>query len=220
MVSEPTFGQVTLGAYKYGNLMQVSRELIDDNGVDLLGYLARRPERGRQRPRRRPDQRHRHHHAPRSRGRRGHRRTGPLGVTGGFGTQSVVGQGFDLVIDTYHAVISPYRALSCAWLMADLSAATVRKTKDADGEYIWQPSVTIGAPGHDPRQAGFIDPYVPGEGHGGEVDPVRRHEPAYFVRFAGGIRFERSDEYAFNTDLVRSVACSAGTGRWWTPRAP
>jgi HK97 family phage major capsid protein len=24
----------------------------------------------------------------------------------------------------------------------------------------------------------------------------------FFVRFAGGVRFERSDDYAFNTDLV------------------
>src|SRR5215207_208408 len=39
-VSDPAFGQITLGAYKYGLLIQVSRELIADTGVDLDGYLS------------------------------------------------------------------------------------------------------------------------------------------------------------------------------------
>ena len=38
--SDPAFGQVTLSAYKYGIMIQVARELIDDSGVDMLGYLA------------------------------------------------------------------------------------------------------------------------------------------------------------------------------------
>ena len=38
--SDPTFGQVTLGAFKYAVLVQVSNELITDTAVDLLGYLA------------------------------------------------------------------------------------------------------------------------------------------------------------------------------------
>ncbi|RMH69949.1 MAG: phage major capsid protein, partial [Actinomyces sp.] len=40
--SDPAFGQVTLGAYKYGFSVQVSTELEQDSGVDLAGYLARR----------------------------------------------------------------------------------------------------------------------------------------------------------------------------------
>jgi len=31
---------ISLSAYKYGVLLQVARELIDDTAVDLLGYLA------------------------------------------------------------------------------------------------------------------------------------------------------------------------------------
>lgn len=38
--SEPAFGQTSLGAFKYGELLQVARELIDDTSVDLEGYLA------------------------------------------------------------------------------------------------------------------------------------------------------------------------------------
>jgi HK97 family phage major capsid protein len=39
--SDPTFNSfVNLGAFKYGFLIQVSREMIEDSGVDLLGFLA------------------------------------------------------------------------------------------------------------------------------------------------------------------------------------
>ena len=40
-VSEPTFNAfVTLGAYKFSALAQLSRELILDSGVDIIGFLA------------------------------------------------------------------------------------------------------------------------------------------------------------------------------------
>src|SRR5689334_8520926 len=38
--SDPAFSMVTLSAYKFGIMLQVARELIDDTAVDLLGYLA------------------------------------------------------------------------------------------------------------------------------------------------------------------------------------
>lgn len=211
--SAPTFGQLPLGAYKYGNLIQVSRELIDDNGVDLLGYLARQAGRavgndigedlitgtGTTMPRGIAVD-------------AGTAATGPLGVTGGFGTQSVVGQGFDLVIDTYHGVIAPYRASSsCAWLMADASAAHVRKVKNADGDYIWQPAVTPGMPDTILGKPVYIDPWVPAKGTAAKWI-LFGDMSAYFVRFAGPIRFERSDEFAFQHDLVTFRCLMRGDG--------
>jgi HK97 family phage major capsid protein len=38
--NDPTFGQVTLDAFKYAFLLQVSHELLNDTSVDLMGYLA------------------------------------------------------------------------------------------------------------------------------------------------------------------------------------
>ena len=43
--SDPVFGQRALNAFKYGDLIRVPRELIDDTDVDLLGYLARQAGR-------------------------------------------------------------------------------------------------------------------------------------------------------------------------------
>src|SRR5262245_44109554 len=39
--ADPAFGQVTMGAYKYAKLVQVSSELAVDTAIDLLGYVAR-----------------------------------------------------------------------------------------------------------------------------------------------------------------------------------
>lgn len=211
--SEPTFGQITLGAFKYGELIQVSRELIDDDGVDLQGYLAQMAGRALGNAL--------GNHLVNGTGSTmprgilldaGTAITGPNGVSGGFGTQSAIGSGFDLLIDTYHSVISPYRtSSSCAWLMADNTAASVRKIKNADGVYAWQPSVTVGRPDTILGKPVYIDPFMPAMGTSNK--PITFGDfSQYFVRLAGGIRFERSDEFAFNTDLVTFRALLRGDG--------
>ncbi|HET7325974.1 MAG TPA: phage major capsid protein, partial [Nocardioidaceae bacterium] len=43
--SEPSFGQVTLNAYKYGVLMQITSELLQDSAFDLVGFLAQQAGR-------------------------------------------------------------------------------------------------------------------------------------------------------------------------------
>jgi HK97 family phage major capsid protein len=201
--SDPAFGQVTLGAYKYGTVIQVSRELLTDAGVDLEGYLAMQAGRalgnafGA--------------HAISGTGTGQPRGvlldasagvTGPTGVTGGFGTQSTAGQGADLLISLFHSVIAPYRASrSCRWLMNDTTAGVIRRIKTSDGQYIWQPSMVAGDPDTLLSKPVLTDPNVPGIGLGAE-SVVFGDFSQFFVRMAGGIRFERSDEYAFNADLV------------------
>jgi HK97 family phage major capsid protein len=201
--SDGTFGQTSLGAFKYGRMLQISRELLTDTGVDLEGYLARSIGRalgnafgadmitgvGTTAPRGIALD-------------AGAGSTGPTGTTTTFGTQSTVGQGFDLLISLYHSVISPYRmSQSCAWVMNDTTASLVRRIKSTDGVYVWQPSVVVGAPDSILGKPVFIDPFV--------ASPAASAESiffgdwsAYFVRYAGGIRFERSDDFAFGNDLV------------------
>jgi len=201
--ADPTFGQTSLGAFKYGRLLQVTRELLTDTGVDLEGYLARSIGRalgnafgedmilgaGTTEPRGIALD-------------AGAGVTGPTGTTVTFGAQGTVGMGFDLLISLYHSVISPYRtSSSCAFVMNDTTASLVRRIKTADGLYVWQPSVQIGAPDTILGKPVFIDPFV--------ASPAASAESiffgdwsAYFVRYAGGIRFERSDDFAFGNDLV------------------
>jgi HK97 family phage major capsid protein len=194
--SEPTFGQITLGAYKYGDLMQVSRELVADTGVDLEGYLAMQVGRalgnafgshmligtGTAQP-------------------RGLTIDTTLGVTGGTG---VVGAfTADNLIDLHYSVISPYRmSQSCGWLMRDASLAVARKLKDSQGQYLWQPSLQVGAPDTILGKPVWTDPFVPAVALNAKAVTFGDYSQ-YFVRIAGGgVRFERSDDFAFNTDLI------------------
>lgn len=201
--SDPTFGQVTLGAFKYGRMVQVSRELVTDTGVDLAGYLARSVGRslgnafgshmitgtGTTMPR-----------GAVTDATVGV--TGPVGTTVTFGNQSTVGMGFDLLISLYHSVISPYRASrSCAWLMNDTTASLVRRIKTTDGVYAWQPSLVAGAPDLILGKPVFIDPFIASPAANAKTI-IFGDWSQYFVRYAGALRFERSDDFAFDFDLV------------------
>jgi len=194
--SEPTFGQLTLGAFKYGDLMQVSRELVTDTGVDLEGYLAMQVGRalgnalgthlltgtGTGQP-------------------RGIVTDATLGVTGGTGVAGAFTG--DNLIDLQYSVIAPYRASgSCAWVMKDSSLATARKIKDTTGQYLWQPSLQLGVPDTLLGKPVVTDPFIAAVGLSAK-SVLFGDFSQYFVRMVGGgIRFEQSNEFAFNTDLI------------------
>jgi len=203
--NEPTFGQVPLDAYKYGFLLQVSHELLNDTGVDLVGYLAMQAGRalgngfgaalitgtGSSQP-------------------NGVVTAAPPVVTGGAG---VVGAfTADNLIDLFYSVIAPYRnSQSCAWLMKDSSVATLRKIKDTTNQYIWQPALTAGNPDTVLGKPLYTDPNVAAVALSAK-SVVFGDFSQYFVRMVESIRFERSDDFAFNTDLVTYRAILRGDG--------
>ena len=203
--SDPAFGQVSLGAFKYGTVIQVSRELLTDAGVDLEGYLSMQAGRalgnafgahcitgtGTGQPR-----------GILTDATAG--ATGPNAATpvGGFGDQSAADEGADLLITLFHSVIAPYRMSSaCRWILNDTTAGSIRKIKTTEGQYIWQPSMVAGTPDTILGKPVLTDPTMPAIAASAE-SVVFGDMSQYFVRMAGGIRFERSDEFAFNADLV------------------
>lgn len=193
--SDPAFGQITLGAYKYGTLIQVSRELLDDTGVDLEGYLAMQAGRALG-------------NAFGAHAVTGAGSTTPRGVVtdatlGVTGSTAVVGAfNSDNLIDLFYSVIAPYRASGSAkWIMKDSSIATARKLKDSTGQYIWQPGLTAEAPDTILGKQVLTDPNVAATALSAK-SVLFGDFSQFFIRLAGGVRFERSDDYAFNTDLV------------------
>ena len=193
--NDPTFGQGTLSAYKYTSLVQLSSELLQDTGVDLLGYLARAFGRAL------------------ANGAGAHMVTGdgsskPQGVISGAGTirQVTGGTGVsgaptaDNLIDLLYSVTEPY-ANNGEWLMRRATLGTVRKLKDDNGQYLWQPSIQVGQPdmilGHPVR----TDPNVPAVAT--SATSIAFGDFSVFkIRDVGAARFERSDDFAFDTDLV------------------
>ena len=133
--SQDTFGQQSIGAYKLGTAIRVSEELLNDSAFDVETYIANEFARrigtkeeeafligdGKSKP-------------------TGVFGSAELGVTAG--TTSIT---FDDVIDLYHSLRTPYRK-KAAWILNDSTVKTLRKLKDNNGNYIWQPSVTVGTP--------------------------------------------------------------------------
>ncbi|MER8042715.1 phage major capsid protein [Streptomyces sp. NPDC094032] len=202
--NEPTFGQVPLDAYKYGFLLQVSHELANDTGVDLLGYLAMQAGRAL------------------GNGFGAELVTGtgssqPNGVLtastlGKTGAASVAGApSGDDIIDLFYSVISPYRmSASCGWMMRDGTVGTLRKLKDGQGNYLWSPGLE-GTPDTILGKPLHTDPNMPAVGLGAK-SILFGDFSTYFVRQVEALRFERSDDYAFNSDLITYRAILRGDG--------
>ena len=66
---------------------------------------------------------------------------GQLGVTAASATAITV----DEVMDLFYSLKSPYRK-KAVFVMNDSTVKAIRKLKDGNGQYIWQPSITAGAP--------------------------------------------------------------------------
>ncbi len=79
--------------------------------------------------------------------------------------------------------------------------AAIRKIKATTGEYIFQPSMVVGTPDTLIGKPIFIDPFIAAIALSAK-SIVFGDISQFFVRIAGGVRFERSDEFAFSTDLV------------------
>lgn len=203
--SDPAFAKRTLGAYKYGLSIQVSSELVADTGFDLLGYLARQAGRAvgntlgtdlitgnaSSKP-------------------SGIVQTASTGVTGG----TTVSGAFtaDNLIDLHYSVIAPYRASnSCAWIMRDATLGAVRKLKDSQNQYLWQPGLQVGAPDVLLGKPVYTDPNVAAVATSAK-SVIFGDISTYYVRLAGGVRFERSDDFAFQNDLVTFRAIVRGDG--------
>jgi HK97 family phage major capsid protein len=200
--SDPTLAVATLKAFKYANFFQISSELANDTPTNLLDFLARQAAlslglgttgygddiingAGSTEPR----------------GLlldAGTGVTGPTGTGTSLGTQGTVAQGTDALWNLVGSVAEPYaQAPAAAFLMRNASDIIVRKLRDTTG----QPVQGLGTRGQILGYPSFVDPFMPAMANAAESiafgDMSR-----YFVRIVNGVRFERSDEFAFQTDLV------------------
>jgi len=151
--SDPTFNQKTIDAYKLTDLVKVSIELLDDSMFDLEDYIAKEFARafgiaeetafcvgdGSGEP------------------------TGlftangaDVGVTAAGATAITA----DELISLVYALKSPYRK-NAKFLMNDATVAAIRKLKDGNGNYLWQPALTAGQPDKLMGYELYTSPYVP-----------------------------------------------------------
>jgi HK97 family phage major capsid protein len=86
-------------------------------------------------------------------------------------------------------------------MMNGASIGAVRKLKDTAGNYIFSPAadgnqrdLLLGRPVYE-------NPHVASAATSAK-SVIAGHMPSFFVRSVGGIRLDRSDDFAFNADLV------------------
>jgi len=194
--SDPTFQAfLTLGAFKESFLVQVSNEMLEDTGIDLLGYLGRNVGQAL------------------GYAANAHLTTGTgtvqptgivtsagSGVTGGTGVSGAFTS--DNVLDLVYSLDAAVRAMPSFAMMGSTTAArNLRKLKDTTGQYLWQPALVAGQPD---RLAGYIFHENP---HMADVATsakslIAGDMKSFLVRQVGGIRLDRSEDFAFNQGLV------------------
>lgn len=195
--SDPTLSTVTMKAYKYAILVQVSTELLTDSSVDLQGYLARETGQaiglalgnhfingtGTGQPR----------------GVLADTTAGVVGPTGtatSLGTQATAGQGTDLLNELFGSVAEPYAMSSAAaFLLRNASLTKVKNLKTSAGEPVGSSFVASSAAPF------FADAYVPAMAANAK-SILFGDWSRYVVRLVNGLRFERSDHFAFSEDKV------------------
>lgn len=192
--ADATFGRMSLNAYKYGQLVIVSREMLDDSGVDLEGFLARDFGRALGRVTNTAYTTGTGSSAP-----AGYQYVAGTAVTGANGGTGV--PAFTDLVDTVYSINSEYRAMGAVWTMRDATAGYLRKITDGAGFYVWQPSMQAGEPD---RLLGFPvveNSAMPAYGTG--IKSITFGDmSSFYIRDVGSVRVERSDEAYFTSDQV------------------
>lgn len=151
--SNPTFGQKQLDAFKLTDLCRVSVELLQDSAFDIEDYLMKEFARafgiaeeeafcigtGTNQP-------------------TGifTKQGGAVGVTAASATAITA----DELISLVYALKSPYRR-NAKFLLNDATVSAIRKLKDQNGAYLWQPSIQAGQPDRLLGYELYTSPYVP-----------------------------------------------------------
>lgn len=151
--SNPTFGQKQIDAYKLTDLIRVSQELLQDSAFDLESYIAGEFARA-------------FGIAEEQAFCVGTGTGQPTGIfTENGGTVGVTAAAsnaitVDELISLVYALKSPYRR-NAKFLMNDATISLIRKLKDNNGAYLWQPSVQAGEPDRLLGYEIYTSPYVP-----------------------------------------------------------
>ena len=192
--SEPTYSSITLGAYKYGFLIQAANELVNDAGFDLSSHLANQAGNAIG-------------YAVNAALTTGTGTVQPTGIVVSAGSGVIGGTGAAGAFTADNLIDLAYRNLDGAvrrlpgvgYMAAGSTIGAMRKLKDGSGQYLFQ--VGVGQPD---QFAGFSvteNPHIAAVATGAK-SVLFGHLPSYKVRMAGGLQVASSQDFAFNTDLT------------------
>ena len=131
---DDTFAQVNIDAHKVGTIIKVSEELLNDSAFNLESYFAQ--EFGRRIGTKEEE--------AFINGNGSSKPTGILtsaevGVTAASDKTITA----DEIIDLFYSLKGSYRR-NAVWVLNDSTVKVIRKLKDENGQYIWQPALKDG----------------------------------------------------------------------------
>ena len=196
--SDPAFSAfITLGAFKYGFLTQISRELLEDSGVDILSLLAMNCGTALG-------------FAVNTALTTGTDTTEPNGIVTASGSALIGGTGlattgaftYENLVSLYYSLDPAARALPGVGFMAKGSSiAAMRVLKDGAGNFVFQPAMSESTPDRVLGVPLYENPAMAAIAASAK-SVIAGHFPSYYVRTVGGIRLDRSDDFAFSSDLI------------------
>lgn len=203
--SDDSFGQVSIGAYKLATMIKVSEELLNDSVFNLENYITKEFARrignkeeeaffvgdGTGKP------------------------TGLLNTTGGgqvgVTTASAAAVTLDEVLDLFYSLKAPYRN-KAVFVMNDTTIKAIRKLKDGNGQYLWQPSIQAGTPDTILNRPLHTSAYVPAIAAGAKT-MVFGDFGYYWVADRQGRVFKRLNELFAATGQVGFIATQRVDGK-------
>lgn len=209
--SDSAFGQTSIGAYKLGTMLKVSDELLNDSVFNLENYISTEFARrigakeeeaflvgnGEGKP------------------------TGIFNDTGGaelgVTAASTTAITADEIIDLVFALKAPYRK-NAVFIMNDATVKAIRKLKDGQGQYLWQPSLTAGTPDTLLNRPIYTSAYAPTIASG--VKSIAFGDFGYYwIADRQGRSFKRLNELFATTGQVGFLASQRVDGKLILPEA-
>ena len=209
--SDDSFGQVSIGAYKLGTMIKVSEELLNDSVFNLETYIAK--EFARRIGNKEED--------TFFTGDGSGKPTGILAATGGaqlgVTTASATAITIDEILDLFYSLKAPYRN-KAVFVMNDATVKAIRKLKDGQGQYLWQPSLQAGTPDTILNRPLYTSAYVPAIAASAKTIAFGDFG-YYWVADRQGRVFKRLNELYAATGQVGFVATQRVDGKLILPEA-
>ena len=210
-LSDDTFSQVVLGAYKLATMIKVSEELLSDSVFDIEGYVS--DQFGKRIGDKEED--------AFLTGNGVSKPIGILNTTGGAeigvttaGASAITG---DELIDLVYSLRAPYRK-SAVFVLNYTTVKLLRKLKDGDGQYLWRPGITENAPDTILGHRIVTSEFMPGVAAGNKSIAFGDFS-YYWIADRQGRTFKRLNELYATTGQIGFLASQRLDGKLILPEA-
>lgn len=201
--SDATFAQILLDAHKLHVAIKITEELLYDNAFGLENYIIMQFGKALA-------------NAEEDAFLNGDGKGKPTGIFaktgGGNVTAEVAAFTGDELINLVYTLKRPYRK-KAAFIMNDKNLAVLRKLKDANDQYLWQPSLKEGEPERLLGYPVYTSAYAP-------TDAIAFGDFSYYnIGDRGSRSFKKLTELFAGNDMVGFVAKERVDGKLILPEA-